>query len=237
MLDIVELRTLLRRNNLACGDNQLELLIKYSELLVGWNSKINLISRRDEENIVERHIVLSLSFLFKHAFATGSSILDIGTGGGLPGIPLAIVCPESRFTLIDSIQKKMKALTSILDELQMKNVTLRTGRAEDLAKEKEHGGSYDYVVARAVSGVTDLVKWGGPFLRKAGDGPVEPGRTGTQPVLQRGSLVLYKGGDLKAEFAEARLKVKPELLTEEPITVDGLDPEYTHEKKLVIIKP
>src|SRR6185436_15910707 len=154
MLDVVGLRSLLRRNNLACGDNELEHLIKYSELLIGWNSKINLISRRDEENIVERHIVLSLAFLFKHSFAPGSAVLDIGTGGGLPGIPLAIVCPECRFTLIDSIQKKMKAVSNIVEELHSKNVTLLTGRAEELAKEEKHRGSFDYVVSRAVSTVT-----------------------------------------------------------------------------------
>jgi hypothetical protein len=83
--------------------------------------------------------------------------------------------------------------------------------------------------------VTELVKWGKPLLRKTGSEPVV--ERVAQPVLQPGSIVLYKGGDLTAEFQEARLKVKPELLTEEPIIVDGLDEEYTHEKKLVIIQP
>jgi len=236
MRDIVGLRSLLRRNNLTCGDSEIEHLIKYSELLVGWNSKINLISRRDEENIVDRHIVLSLALLFRHAFTPDSSILDIGTGGGLPGIPLAIVCPRSRFTLLDSIQKKMKAVNNIVDELQLKNVTLLTGRAEDLAKDAKHREAFDYIVSRAVSTVTELMKWGKPLLRRAGSEPA-PQRTGYEPVLQPGSIVLYKGGDLAEEFQEARLKMKPELLTEEPIIVEGLDEEYTHEKKLVIIKP
>jgi 16S rRNA (guanine527-N7)-methyltransferase len=237
MYDIVGLRSLLRKNNLAIGDRELELLIKYSGLLAGWNSKINLISRRDEQNIVERHIVLSLALLFRHRFAPGSSILDIGTGGGLPGIPLAIVCPENGFTLLDSIQKKMKAVENISGELQLKNVTLITGRAEDLAKDEKHRAAYDYVVSRAVSSVTDLVKWGKPLLCSTSPKPVVPGGAGYEPALQRGTIVLYKGGDLTAEFKEARLKTKPELLTEEPVIVGGIDPEYTHEKKLVIIKP
>jgi 16S rRNA G527 N7-methylase RsmG len=150
----------------------------------------------------------------------------------------------------------MKAVENIAGELKLKNVTLVTGRAEDIAKEEKYQGAYDYIVSRAVSTVTELVSWGKPLLRSTGSGAAvqsndrEPvgqqlqphvvqriGQTAVHRVAQPGTIILYKGGDLTEEFKEARMKVRPEILTEEPIIVEGIDPEYTYEKKLVIIKP
>lgn len=117
-----------------------------------WNSKINLISRKDIDNLYEHHILHSLSISKILRFANGSQILDVGTGGGFPGIPLAIMFPECKFTLIDSIGKKIRVAQQIAREIGLNNVTCQQLRAE------EEKGKYDFIVSRAVMPFPDLVK-------------------------------------------------------------------------------
>ena len=117
-----------------------------------WNSKINLISRKDIDNLYEHHILHSLSISKILRFTNGSQILDVGTGGGFPGIPLAIMFPECKFTLIDSIGKKIRVAQQIAREIGLNNVTCQQLRAE------EEKGKYDFIVSRAVMPFPDLVK-------------------------------------------------------------------------------
>jgi 16S rRNA (guanine527-N7)-methyltransferase len=127
--------------------SMLDLLYRY------WNEKINLISRKDIDGLYEKHILHSLSIARIIRFSEGSRILDVGTGGGFPGIPLSIMFPEVGFHLIDSIGKKIKVVKSIADELKLENVMTEQIRAE-LVKAK-----YDFVVSRAVTQMPEFIKW------------------------------------------------------------------------------
>ncbi len=146
-----------------------------------WNAKINVISRKDIDNLYEHHILHSLAIAKVLRFTPGTTLLDIGTGGGFPGIPLAILFPECQFTLIDSIGKKIKVATEIAQAIGLTNVTCKQLRAE------EEKGKYDFVVSRAVMPLPDLVK----LIRKN----VAKEQHNALP----NGLICLKGGELGSE--------------------------------------
>jgi len=121
----------------------------YSE----WNNRINVISRKDIAHLYERHVLHSLAIAKVISFARGVRVLDVGTGGGFPGVPLAILFPETNFHLIDSIGKKLKVVDAVVEALQLQNVTTRHIRAEQLT------GKFDFVVSRAVTSLPDFLPW------------------------------------------------------------------------------
>lgn len=129
---------------------QFELL---PELYTEWNAKINVISRKDIDNLYERHVLHSLAIAKFIEFAPGSQIIDLGTGGGFPGIPLAILFPEVDFHLVDSINKKLKVINHVAEEIRLKNVRTSHSRVEDL------NGQVDFVVCRAVAPLDKLMNW------------------------------------------------------------------------------
>ena len=151
------------------------------DLYLDWNSKINVISRKDISNLYEHHVLLSLGIAKYTQFAPGTTIMDLGTGGGFPGIPLAILFPEVKFHLVDSIGKKVRGATEIATAIGLKNVTFRHCRAEE---EKQ---KFDYVVSRAVMPLTDLLK----IIRKNIS-------TEQRNALPNG-LICLKGGELEKE--------------------------------------
>ena len=132
-------------------DTQLSLYKQHASLFIEWNEKVNLVSRKDIENLSLKHTLHSLAIVKYIRFDEGARVLDIGTGGGFPGIPLAIYYPDVQFTLVDSIEKKIKVVEDIVNSLGLKNVIVKRGRAEEL---KEH---FDYVVSRAVAPMQELV--------------------------------------------------------------------------------
>ncbi|MFL2666163.1 MAG: 16S rRNA (guanine(527)-N(7))-methyltransferase RsmG [Flavobacteriaceae bacterium] len=134
------------------SDQQLLQLNSLTKLYEFWNNKINVISRKDISELKIRHILHSLSIAKVIEFKTGSKILDVGTGGGFPGIPLAIMFPKTEFFLSDSIEKKIKVVKSIINELNLKNVRAQKIRSEEIDKK------FDFVVCRAVTNMTDFVK-------------------------------------------------------------------------------
>lgn len=148
-----------------------------------WNERINVISRKDIDNLYEHHILHSLTIAKFLRFQPGTAIMDIGTGGGFPGIPLAILFPDCRFTLVDSIKKKVHVAEEIAKELGLTNVTCIWERAE------EEKGKYDFVVSRAVMPLPDLVK----LIRK--------NVSHVQHNALPNGLIVLKGGRLGAELA------------------------------------
>ncbi|HLP11517.1 MAG TPA: 16S rRNA (guanine(527)-N(7))-methyltransferase RsmG [Flavobacteriales bacterium] len=177
-----------------------------------WNSKINVISRKDMDNFYERHVLHSLAITKVMRFNPGAEVLDIGTGGGFPGIPLAIMFPETKFTLVDSIGKKITVVNNVAVELGLTNVTGIHERAEKI-KHK-----FDFVVSRAVTTMPEFMQWAwGKFKEKS----VHP--------LPNGILYL-KGGDLTAELEGLRNFHKEYNISE------FFEEEFFETKKVVWVK-
>ena len=162
---------------------QAEQFAQLDALYRDWNSKINVISRKDIDNLYEHHMLHSLAIAKWIPFQPGTTIMDVGTGGGFPGIPLAILFPECQFTLIDSIGKKIKVATEVAQALGLTNVVCKQERAEE---EKQ---KFDFVVSRAVMPLPDLVK----LVRKN----ISSKHRNAMP----NGIIVLKGGDLKAEIA------------------------------------
>lgn len=231
-------KTICRKNNFDVSDVQMELMERYSSALLSWNKKINLISRRDEENIWTKHIVGSISFLFRFRLEPKCSVLDLGTGGGLPGIPLTILEPSLRLTLLDSIQKKINVVHDILSTLNLPNVTALCSRAEELSKRKEYLSSFDYIIARAVAPIKEIIKWSKPLLKRMKQLPKDlQNEIGLNRLIPSGAILLLKGGVLETEIEEAKIKQKPRSLHPHPLSVDGIDPMELSDKKLIIVYP
>ena len=227
---------LVARNNLKISDAQANMMGRYVKQLSDWNRKINLVSRNDQEKIWSRHIVGSISFLFSFALREKSSVLDLGTGGGLPGIPLAILYPKNRFLLVDSIQKKIAAVKSIIEKLELPNVTAVCARAEELSKETKFRSAFDYVVSRAVASTADLIRWSRPFLPPPTlMSKEEPGKPSRRKIIPPPAIVLLKGGELSGELQQANIKMHPQSMLVHQIAVDGVDDDELFDKKLVIV--
>ncbi len=159
---------------------QLDPLYRY------WNQLVNVISRTDIDNLYERHVLHSLAIARVTGFVAGTRIIDVGTGGGFPGIPLAILFPEVQFHLIDSIGKKIKVVEAITKDIGLQNVSARQQRAEEVT------GRFDFMVSRAVTRTETLVRWAKGFISKSSGNDLPNG------------LLLLKGGNLTEELASVR---------------------------------
>ncbi len=180
------------------SEKQLQQFTALKNLYSEWNEKINVISRKDLDNFYLHHVLHSLSIAAQFDFPGGLHVMDLGTGGGLPGIPLAIFFPEVHFHLVDSINKKLKVVKAVADAIELKNITVQHTRAEDIQDKK-----FDVVVTRAVAPLRDLWYWSRPLLRKGAGGRVDIYRA---PIVN--GLICLKGGDLTNEIAESGARPK-----------------------------
>lgn len=170
------------------SDNQKDQFEKLEDLYRDWNEKINVISRKDLDSLYEKHVLHSLGIAKMMEFAPGTKVLDVGTGGGFPGIPLAILFPESQFTLIDSIGKKIKVVEAVAENIGLENVKAIHGRAENI------NDKFHFVVSRAVTQMPVFLRW---IARKFEKEQFNPKHNG----------VLYlKGGDLVEELAGLKVE-------------------------------
>ena len=164
------------------NEKQLHLFGQLESLYAEWNAQINVISRKDFSEFYERHVLHSLAIAKFIRFKPGTKILDVGTGGGFPGIPLAIYFPDAKFHLVDSIGKKIKVVTNVYQALDLKNITTEQIRAEQI-KEK-----YDFVVSRAVTQLPEFVQWVRKNISQKQHNAIPNG------------IIYLKGGDLTAEL-------------------------------------
>ena len=171
-------------------DRQLIQFSKLQELYSYWNEQINVVSRKDIEELYERHVLHSLAIAKHIQFKDGTKVLDIGTGGGFPGIPLAILFPNVNFLLVDSIGKKIKVVNEVISALKLKNVAAKHERAEKIK------GKFDFVVSRAVTNLPAFKNWIKNKFNKE-----------NKNIIKNGVLYL-KGGDLTEEIKQSGLNCK-----------------------------
>jgi len=194
-------------------DRQLDQFAQLQPLYSEWNEKVNVVSRKDIENLYERHVLHSLGIAKVFKFPAATDILDVGTGGGFPGIPLAILFPESNFHLVDSTGKKIVVVKNIAESLGLKNVKAEQIRAESIKDKK-----YDFVVSRAVAQLKEFYPW----IKHKFKAPAD--------VAYKSGLLYLKGGDLRTEINESRL-VKVRIHNLEKF----FEPEFFETKKVVFV--
>ena len=175
---------LIRKYFSNLNNNQLNKFESLFGIYSDWNSKINVISRKDFDNFYLRHVLHSMSIAKFHHFISGTSIMDLGTGGGFPGIPLSILFPEVNFHLVDSISKKIKVIEDILKKLTLKNVEIYDDRAENIDI------TVNFVTCRAVAPMQTLVSWVGKKV------------SGVHKPDRKNGLLCLKGGDIYAELKD-----------------------------------
>ena len=193
-------------------ENQRSQVLKLGKSFTEWNSQINLVSRKDIDEFYTRHVLHSLAITKAMRFADGSRVLDVGTGGGLPGLPLAILYPNIEFVLCDSIGKKIKVVKALITELGLKNVTAYHLRANEVP------GKFDFIVSRAVTRMSKFIPW---VENKISKNCLNPWPNG---------ILYLKGGDLQSELSE--IKRSSEVL---PIS-DWYSEEFFETKAVVYVR-
>lgn len=172
------------------GEERTSMLVEYMDMILEKNQYINLTAVRDRDEALQKHIADSLSCDFMEEYEAAENVIDIGTGAGFPGVPLAIVSPDKKFTLVDSLNKRLRIIDELTGELGIKNITTVHGRAEDVGKSKEHREQYDICVSRAVASLDVLCEWCLPLVKNGG------------------YFVAYKGENVSRETEDAANAIK-----------------------------
>ena len=185
-----ELQTALEQLNIPYTEETIEKYRLYMEGIIEWNEKVNLTSITDRDDFIKLHFVDSIMSVPCEEFQKAKRIIDVGTGGGFPGIPLALAAPDKEFVLMDSLNKRIKIINQLCEEIGITNVTAVHARAEELAKNKAHRQKYDLCVSRAVANLSTLSEYCLPFIK------------------QGGWFLSYKGPDTDKELADAKKAIK-----------------------------
>lgn len=197
-------------------DKQLQQFAQLEAVYKEWNEKINVISRKDIDSLYERHVLHSLSIAALCNFDKGAQVVDIGTGGGFPGIPLAIFFPEVQFLLVDSIGKKIKVVEEVVAATGLQNVQTLHGRVEEIK-----GRKFDFAISRAVAPLADLWRWINPLIKLGQKSDEFPN-----------GLICLKGGDLREEIETSGLKRITQVWA-----VSNIFPEPAFDEKFVVYVP
>ena len=177
-------------------DKQIEQFLQYKELLLDWNQKINLTANTEEKEVMLKHFADCVSIVSAVSLQKNTSVIDVGTGAGFPGIPLKIVCPSLHMTLLDSLQKRILFLEEVIKKLYLENVFCIHTRAEDGGKNPEYREKFDYCVSRAVANLTALSEYCLPFVKIGGELIALKGPEAEQEVRQAKKAIQVLGGEV-----------------------------------------
>tara|TARA_Y100001970_G_C14251135_1_gene871966 strand:- start:917 stop:1597 length:681 start_codon:yes stop_codon:yes gene_type:complete len=213
-----DIRQICLKNDLEICETQWQLLKKWTDLLLKINKKVNLISRKETNFIWEKQVLSCLSLLILRKFAFNSEICDFGTGGGLPGMILAIVRPDLNLTLFESRGKKVNAVQKIIEDLKISNVQIIVGRGEELGKKNEWRNRFSYITSRGVASIIDIVNW-------------------TKGLRKKNSVLhLFKGGEIKNEISLLLKKNSRLKINSSKISLKGYQKFVENKKYLISIE-
>jgi 16S rRNA (guanine527-N7)-methyltransferase len=217
-VDLVAVWTICSANGIVLEREQLRALERYERELRYWNERINLVSRKDVEHLWERHILHSLAILATVEIPPKARCMDVGTGGGLPGIPLIIARPDLRMVFVDSVRKKLRTTEMLAHHTGHRFSQAICARVEQLADQMpSYRGAFDVILARAVAETRTLLEW-------------------TRPLLKPSGMHLFlKGGDLSDEIEQARRSFPDAVIVERPLRLHGLSWLEEQQKKLLIV--
>ena len=212
-----QLRIALEQLKIETTSEMLKTFQMYMEGILEWNEKINLTAITDKKEFIRKHYIDSLLCYEFDELQSAGKIIDVGTGAGFPGVPLAIVFPEKQFILMDSLKKRLNVIDELCKELGINNIVTLHGRAEDLARDRKHRERYDLCVVRAVANIAVLVEYTLPFIKVGG------------------SLLAYKGSDFKRELDEGQKAISllgGKLEGERAVAIENLELDH----KIIIIR-
>ena len=202
---------------ISLSDTQLQQFDRYQELLVEWNQKMNLTALTEPKDVAIKHMIDSVSVYDEKWFSEGMSVIDVGTGAGFPGLPLKILCPSLKVTLLDSLNKRVKFLETVVSELGLSDIVCVPARAEEAARQKQYREKFDAVVSRAVARLPILAEYDLPFVRVGG------------------FFAAMKGAKYEEEAEEAKKAVKL-LGGGEPVLREIKLPELEDKRGIIYIR-
>ena len=186
---------------ISLSDKQIEQFLNYYELLVEWNSFMNLTAITDFDEVILKHFVDSISLCKYISFQHGDTLIDIGTGAGFPGIPIKILCPDCKITLLDSLNKRINFLNTVIEQLHLTDIITIHGRAEDIAKTKEHRENYNYAISRAVANLSTLSELCIPFVKQNGYFISYKSEKGNEELLEAKNAIEILGGSVEKQIS------------------------------------
>ncbi len=217
-MDFTEFWTICSLNGIILDETRSRNIQRFQQELTYWNERVNLISRQDAKNILEKHILHSLVILKYEKISYKARVIDIGCGAGFPGTILKIARPDIFLTLVDSVVKKLKIAEMLANHTSLRNISAVAKRVEDLAEDRNYYGKFDYVVSRAVATTDKLVHWSLNLLK------------------QNGKFIFLKGGNLEQEMKDTKKYFPKIIIKEIPIDLIGFDYFKEEDKKVIIIE-